>query len=887
MMTKRENLMSDISDIKKGLNSDLEEKYKVGLRSLLKKKEEELESLKDEKPAEKKESAPKKAEPKKAEAPKKSPKDALANCKELLAKYTKEKASAKKRVETRKKQGKPAELTPSEAVNKTAKSVKSKVVDMKDKGLSSGEIDKLASGIIATIKSTLAGIKTTTGKHAFLSQIRKEITTIDGGLSKVAMEGGLFADGGMMANGGELKKEDIVILGVSRNKITEKEWESILRMAKYQNGGTYLLKDERGLDVVPQVEYEWYVKEKMADGGMMAKGGYVVFNYTDNIYASNEVFKTKREAKEFIENFRNRFNQQGYYRTNYGERIPTNQIDLEVIPEDFNPFRKMADGGMTSVGGTQFSQEDLSGFFRKGGYNRGSAWTLDHYQHNKSEKYEVPTSQRKMEEGGMAGQRDLGEYFEKKKYSYEEGGIVDENTEMLLSQVKEIRHHADEIQKLINNNTEVEAWVVAKAERSATDLSDITHYIDGKNQKFADGGMVKWQDVQVGDSANVKSENKTGVIVHTYGRKFHLKFVDGSEKTYDASELEFFKDDEDEFARGGYNTGRAWTLDHYQHNKSEKYEKPVGDRKYADGGYLSSINESLINLKKNGIVLNADNLTLICYNTGNQSRNLSLYNQSLIYKVVSKINKDTASKIIVNLNHGVHDVFDEDEIDNYKKSKNLIVMNQNEVLYDSANPDIRYVDGGLLNRVEVMFEDPQYNYTTSVASAITEQDARRYFVGKMFDVGSYPNELMKEVIDIRFTKGTLDYANGGDTDDDMEVKFIDYKDKMIMYSPYFNKYYTNDIEFDTMDSAKKYIDSGSKNPSSVVNAYREGLFADGGTTTFNDKVKSIKAGLLKRKKVSPSVRKDYGKTYSKTEALDSAKRIAGAMRKNEMSKKKA
>jgi hypothetical protein len=863
MMTKRENLMSDISDIKKGLNSDLEEKYKVGLRSLLKKKEEELESLKDEKPAEKKESAPKKAEPKKAEAPKKSPKDALANCKELLAKYTKEKASAKKRVETRKKQGKPAELTPSEAVNKTAKSVKSKVVDMKDKGLSSGEIDKLANGIIATIKSTLAGIKTTTGKHAFLSQIRKEITTIDGGLSKVAMEGGLFADGGMMANGGGIKgvyegnirriggidylfsdsvldkNGDIVGWNAYKVIYDEKMGEKHIDYENTEKQHHKYFKNNMGL-LGEDVGYEYF-----ADGGMMAKGGYVVFNYTDNIYASNEVFKTKREAKEFIENFRNRYNQQGYYRTNYGERIPTNQIDLEIIPEVFTPFRKMADGGMTSVGGTQFSQEDLSGFFRKGGYNRGSAWTLDHYQHNKSEKYEVPTSQRKMEEGGMAGQRDLGEYFEKKKYSYEEGGIVDENTEMLLSQVKEIRHHADEIQKLINNNTEVEAWVVAKAERSATDLSDITHYIDGKNQNFADGGMVKWQDVQVGDSANVKSENKTGVIVHTYGRKFHLKFVDGSEKTYDASELEFFKDNEDEFAhggmvsvgdlvrvkkygwvmrvvdmdeqsgmyqlendregtmngnaggyldsdiesihteyaRGGYNTGRAWTLDHYQHNKSEKYEKPVGDRKYADGGMMR--------------------------------------------------------------------------------------------------------ERGLLNKVEVMFEDPQYNYTTSVASAITEEDARRYFVGKMFDVGSYPNELMKEVIDIRFTKGTLDYANGGDTDDDMEVKFIDYKDKMIMYSPYFNKYYTNDIEFDTMDSAKKYIDSGSKNPSSVVNAYREGLFADGGTTTFNDKVKSIKAGLLKRKKVSPSVRKDYGKTYSKTEALDSAKRIAGAMRKNEMSKKKA
>ena len=72
----------------------------------------------------------------------------------------------------------------------------------------------------------------------------------------------------------------------------------------------------------------------------------------------------------------------------------------------------------------------------------------------------------------------------------------------------------------------------------------------GIEVKMADGGVIKWQDVYEGDSANVKAENKTGVIVKTYGRKFHLKFVDGSEKTYDASELEFFKS-EDEFADGG------------------------------------------------------------------------------------------------------------------------------------------------------------------------------------------------------------------------------------------------------------------------------------------------------------------------------------------------
>jgi hypothetical protein len=35
-------------------------------------------------------------------------------------------------------------------------------------------------------------------------------------------------------------------------------------------------------------------------------------------------------------------------------------------------------------------------------------------------------------------------------------------------------------------------------------------------------------------------------------------------------------------AKGGrtrYNTGRSWTLDHYQFNKKESYEKPMASRK--------------------------------------------------------------------------------------------------------------------------------------------------------------------------------------------------------------------------------------------------------------------------------------------------------------------
>ena len=55
-----------------------------------------------------------------------------------------------------------------------------------------------------------------------------------------------------------------------------------------------------------------------------------------------------------------------------------------------------------------------------------------------------------------------------------------------------------------------------------------------------------------------------------------------------------------------------------------------------------------------------------------------------------------------------------------------------------------------------------------------------------------------------------------------------------------------------------------------------GYMAKGGKAKFDDKVKAIEKSLLKRKKVSPSVQKDYGKTYNKKEAHESAQRIVGA-----------
>jgi hypothetical protein len=121
-----------------------------------------------------------------------------------------------------------------------------------------------------------------------------------------------------------------------------------------------------------------------------------------------------------------------------------------------------------------------------------------------------------------------------------------------------------------------------------------------KGGYMADGGKVRWQDVYVGDKALVIEENKMGYVIKPYGRRFHLKFPDGSEKTYSAEELEFFKDEE--YAKGGKTPTGDYTNRRNLHliviknpNKSgskeiltiDKKDFLDGLHKMEDGGSLS------------------------------------------------------------------------------------------------------------------------------------------------------------------------------------------------------------------------------------------------------------------------------------------------------------
>jgi hypothetical protein len=73
--------------------------------------------------------------------------------------------------------------------------------------------------------------------------------------------------------------------------------------------------------------------------------------------------------------------------------------------------------------------------------------------------------------------------------------------------------------------------------------------------------------------------------------------------------------------------------------------------------------------------------------------------------------------------------------------------------------------------------------------------------------------------------------------------------------------------------------SGRRDTLKMIMDNFEPKMAMGGDVKFADKVKAIKASLLKTKKVSKKVQKDYGKTYNAKEAELAAKRIAGSMRK--------
>ena len=80
-------------------------------------------------------------------------------------------------------------------------------------------------------------------------------------------------------------------------------------------------------------------------------------------------------------------------------------------------------------------------------------------------------------------------------------------------------------------------------------------YKNGGGIEAKNGAIISWDEATEGDSAFVVDENKTGLIIKAYGRRFHLKFADGTAKTYSANELVFYNFEKNEEMEKEYKHG--------------------------------------------------------------------------------------------------------------------------------------------------------------------------------------------------------------------------------------------------------------------------------------------------------------------------------------------
>jgi hypothetical protein len=62
---------------------------------------------------------------------------------------------------------------------------------------------------------------------------------------------------------------------------------------------------------------------------------------------------------------------------------------------------------------------------------------------------------------------------------FKKGGFINtQNRDMVISQLKTIHHHEEEMLETLKRSGEVEAWVLSKVSNASSDLSDVAHYLE-------------------------------------------------------------------------------------------------------------------------------------------------------------------------------------------------------------------------------------------------------------------------------------------------------------------------------------------------------------------------------------------------------------------------
>jgi hypothetical protein len=118
----------------------------------------------------------------------------------------------------------------------------------------------------------------------------------------------------------------------------------------------------------------------------------------------------------------------------------------------------------------------------------------------------------------------------------------------------------------------------------------------------------------------------------------------------------------------------------------EALEKVSTQITYRNGGLTDAIKHCFQNLMTNGIVITNPNqsIAVVMYNTGGQKRDRSLYHTPLLSRCLGIKNSDV---LIDKFDKGWYDNFSEKEIDELHKYNRIIIMNQNEICFDSSEKE--------------------------------------------------------------------------------------------------------------------------------------------------------------------------------------------------------
>jgi hypothetical protein len=509
--------------------------------------------------------------------------------------------------------------------------------------------------------------------------------------------------------------------------------------------------------------------------------------------------------------------------------------------------------------------------------------------------YFSPKPAKEVWEGIMRGER------------FEEGGsIATQNKDMLENQTANVMHHAKELHEAVKNtDIEIMPWVLTKLQRATTDLQDITHYLEGEEAKFAAGGMTagRWYKDNKGNELRYIGESD-GKLLFNDGEKLVTKSEDDFEDDY-PKETKLFGF----FADGGAVKGR-------NNQTGESYGVVIGsvqkaDDEYADAikmnvrtSYESRICESSVLFDKNGNLI-----TITDYgcaydgkypSTGVGSGRNYYADKKETLQILSKKYNPAFAKKLIELAKGDKMAEGGETADEYAKGGEVTPY----IVWVSKDGEKRELFGEFKSmraadmKMKKLWETGEYKSMGNKSKSSYEKEG---FYADGGETAAAEHNIKQAKYGGKMAKGGGIYSSDslyylqvlkdGEEVDKKKFRARSLKEaKEISEDEYegdYEKKYGKNLTFivsEAMAEGGKLVGKQKKldvNKNGKLDAedfkmLRKGKMAMGGKVKFEDKVKAVQKSLLKRKKVAPVVQKDYGKTYNKKEALESARRIIGA-----------